>query len=199
MMTQALISFLYRAQRSLTHDTLHLSRNARNILAHILVEFAEDLYQDIGIWRSLEQYNSDFFGTPLPCGLQPGEEMAPDPVNPDRVQFLLWTLYSELEPDLILSPIHQDLELLAILIANFLSERFARMRFYSGVKGFLATPNTYGWDVKRKLLWLGHSYLFRLSCENYVRDHDGEADIPTIDDFLCHATTCWSGLGVQQR
>jgi hypothetical protein len=41
-----------------------------------------------------------------------------------------------------------------------------------------------------------HSYLFRLPCAHYVRDHGGTADIPTLDDFLCQETTHWSGLGV---
>jgi hypothetical protein len=58
-LTKDLTGFLYKAQRSLVHDTLHLSSRQRETLAHILVEFAEDLYQDIGIWRSLEQYNLD--------------------------------------------------------------------------------------------------------------------------------------------
>ncbi len=62
---------------------------------------------------------------------------------------------------------------------------------------FLTTPHTYGWDVKRKLVWLGqNSYLFRLPCAHYVSDHGGTADIPTLDDFLCQETTHWSGLGV---
>jgi hypothetical protein len=65
------------------------------------------------------------------------------------------------------------------------------------VQTFLTTPNTYGWDVKRKLVWTGqHSYLFRLPCAHYVSDHGGTADIPTLDDFLCQETTHWSGLGV---
>jgi hypothetical protein len=82
-------------------------------------------------------------------------------------------------------------------MVEFLSARFARMRYDSGVKTFLTTPNQYGWDVKRKLVWLGqHSYLFRLHCEQYIRDHGGQADIPTLDDFVCQETTHWSGLGV---
>lgn len=196
-LTRDLTSFLHKAQRLLTYDTLHLSGRQRETLAHILVEFAEDLSQDIGIWRSLEHYNRDFFGTPLPCVLQPGEEMDADPVNPDRIQFLLWTLYSELVPELILAPTHQDLTRLAVWIADFLSARFAHLRYDSGVKTFLTTPNTYGWDVKRKLVWMGqHAYLFRLCCENYVSAHGGTPDIPTLDDFVCQETTHWSGLGV---
>jgi hypothetical protein len=196
-LTKELTGFLYKVQRSLTYDTLHLPSRQRGTLAHILVEFAEDLYQDIGIWRSLEQYNLDFFGTPLPCVLQPDEEMDSDPVNPDRVQFLLWNLYGELEPDLILTPNHQDLERLALLITPFLIERFKRLEYESGVKAFLSTPDQYGWEVKRKLVWLGqHSYLFRLTCANYVQDHGGKYDVPTLDDFICQENTSWSGLGV---
>jgi hypothetical protein len=194
---QDLTRFLTKAQRSLTYDTLHLSSRQREALAHIVVEFAEDLSQNIGIWKSLEQYNRDFFGTPLPCVLQPGEEMDAEPITPERMQFLLWTLYAELEPGLILAPNHQDLERLALWMAEFLSARLARLQYDSGVQTFLTTPNHYGWDVKRKLVWFGqHSYLFRLPCAHYVSDHGGTADIPTLDDFLCQETTHWSGVGV---
>jgi hypothetical protein len=192
-----LTSFLSKTQRSLTFDTLHLPSRQREALAHILVEFAEDLHQDIGIWRSLEHYNHDFFGVKLPCIQSSEDKFDTEPITPARIQSLLWTLYSELEPTLTLSPQHQDLTRLAALIAAFLHERFAHPRFDSGVKTFLTLPNTYGWDVKKKLVWLGqHSYLFRLNFANYVHAHGGKPDIPTIDDFICQETTCWSGLGV---
>src|SRR4029453_7162853 len=196
-LTEDLTRFLTKTQRSLTYDTLQLPSRKRETLASLLVEFAEDLSHDIGIWRSLEAYNRDFFGTSLPCILQPGEEMDAEPINPARMQYLLWTLYAELEPGLILAPNHQALERLALWIAEFLSARLARLRYDSAVKTFLTTPNTYGWDVKRKLVLLGqHSYLFRLPCEAYIHAHGGTADIPTLDDFLCQETTHWSGLGV---
>jgi hypothetical protein len=123
--------------------------------------------------------------------------MDPELVNLDRVQFLLWNLYGQLEPDLILAPNHQDLERLSLMIIEFFTERFARLHFDSSVKRFLTTPHQYGWEVKRKLVWLGQdSYLFRLHCASYIRDHGGKADIPTLDDFLCQENTSWSGLGV---
>jgi hypothetical protein len=162
-----LTDFLTTAQRSLMFDTLHLSSHNCGPLAHILVEFAEDLYQDIGLWSALEQYNLNFFGTRLPCVLQPDEEMEVGPVNPARVQFLLWTLYTELEPELILAPRHQDLERLARWIAEFLSDRFARVQFESGVQAFLSLPNTYGWEVKKKLVWLGH-HSYTLVVTNFL-------------------------------
>jgi Protein of unknown function (DUF3843) len=196
-MTTELTNVLLKAQRSLTFETLQLSKHHREAVALILVELAEDLYHDIGIWRSLEQYNREFFGTPLPCVLSAEEPHEAHPVTPARVQYFLWTLYRELEPELLLAPQHQDLVQLSSVIATFLHERFAHVQFDSGVKTFLSLPNTYGWHVKKKLIWLGqHSYLFRLTFGNYVRAHGGKPDIPTIDDFVCQATTCWSGLGV---
>src|SRR5499426_300593 len=93
-LAEELTRFLTKAQRSLTYNTLHLPSRQRETLAYILVEFAEDLSQDIGIWRSLEAYNRDFFGTPLPCVLQPNEAMDAASINADRLQFLLWRLYS---------------------------------------------------------------------------------------------------------
>src|SRR5256886_13660227 len=124
-LAEDLTRFLTKAQRSLTSETLHLSGRQRETLASIFVEFAEDLSHDIGIWRSLEAYNRDFFGTPLPCVLQPDETMDAEPLNPERIQFLLWTLYAELEPGLILAPTHQDLERLARWPAERLSARLA--------------------------------------------------------------------------
>jgi len=120
------------------------------------------LYQDIGIWRSLEQYNIEFFGTPLPCILPADAPLPAQLVTPTRVQYLLWTLYGELEPQLILAPQHQDLVRLATVIAAFLHERFTHLQFDSGVKTLLSLPNTYGWDVKRKLIWLSQ-HAYRLS------------------------------------
>lgn len=196
-LAEDLSRFLTKTQRSLTYDTLHLSSRQRETLASLLVECAEDLSHDIGIWRSLEAYNHDFFGTPLPCVLPPDATMDAAPITLERMQYLLWMLYAELEPGLILAPNHQDLERLALWMTEFLSARLARLRYDSGVKSFLSTRNPYGWDVKRKLVWLGqHAYLFRLPCAHYVRDHGGTADIPTLDDFLCQETTHWSGLGV---
>src|SRR5947208_10983200 len=78
-LAEDLTRFLTKAQRSLTYETLHLSGRQRETLASLLVECAEDLSHDIGIWRSLEAYNRDFFGTPLPCVRQPGEAMDAEP------------------------------------------------------------------------------------------------------------------------
>ncbi len=86
---------------------------------------------------------------------------------------------------------------LAGVIAAFLEKRFKDIPQGSSVKEFLAQPNQFGWEVKRKLIWLGtHSYLFRNSFQNYIQDHGGKSEIPVIDDFICQCTTAWSGLGV---
>ena len=51
---------LKRALDSLTYDTLSLPGRALEELAGALLEFAEDVHNDIGLWNSLEQYNIEF-------------------------------------------------------------------------------------------------------------------------------------------
>jgi hypothetical protein len=195
-LAEGLKQVLIRAQESLAHNTLYLPSRKLEELATVLVEFAEDIHNDIGIWNSLERYNIEFFGTPLPF-VEAKEDVGQEPVNEQRVQHLLWVLYSELNPQLILSPTHRDLKQLSETASGFLKSRFAKIPRGSSVKKFLSQPNKFGWDVKIKLIWLGtHSYLFRNSFRNYVEDHGGKPEIPIIDDFVCQKTTPWSGLGI---
>ena len=192
------ISNLIRAkQKDFIHETFRLSASQINNLAQVLVEFAEDIHNSIGIWEAMERYNLELFGTRLPLILEPGTEMPPGAFNTPRVQYLLFIYSRLLHQQLIASPHHRDLIFLASAITEFLEAKFQTMPQASGVKTFLATPNDYGWDVKKKLIWLGkHSYLFRQCFQNYAKDHDGSKDVPTIDDFLNQETTIWSGLGV---
>jgi len=193
-----LTQVLNNAQRQFTYDTLTLPDREWANLAHVLVEFAEDIHAGLGIWRSLERYNLEFFGTPLPLILPSGWPAEQIPSLQDRTSHLLWVLYAEIEPDLILAPTHQDLRRLAAIAADFLRRLFlSRTPKQSGIKTFLSRRNKFGWTVKQKLVWLGqHSYLFRYSFQNYVEAQGGKADIPTIDDFICQHTTAWSSLGV---
>ena len=62
----AIAKSLTLALKGLTHNTLKLNRPSLNALAAMVVEFAADLHCEIGIWRSLERFNTEFFGTPLP-------------------------------------------------------------------------------------------------------------------------------------
>ncbi len=191
---------LAQTQQEFSYDTLYLPPQKLTTLAHILVEFGEDIYHNIGIWSALEQYNQELFGTPLPLTKLTDPTSTPD--TTDRVHHLLWNLYPQLDPDLILGPQHQDLGYLALVVATFLDQNFSNnispaKGTHSGVKRFLNQPNKFGWEVKHKLVWLGqHSYLFRVICQNYVAAEGGEADIETIDGFICQETTPWSGLGV---
>ncbi len=196
-LAEELENLLVKTQQSFTYDTLHLSNSKLEELAGVLVEFAEDVHNDIGIWNSLERFNSEFFGTPLPFVYELKGGMDQEVGYEHRIQHLLWVLYSELNPHLILSPTHHDLQQLSETASSFLKSRFAKIPRGSSVKKFLLRPNTFGWDVKRKLIWLGtHSYLFRNPFRNYVENHGGKQEIPITDDFVCEKTTAWSGLGV---
>jgi hypothetical protein len=188
---------ILKAHDSLTYDTLCLSDVKLKGLAGVLVEFAEDIHNDIGIWKSLERYNITFFSTPLPFVLQPDEHRGTKAINKYRIQHLLWIIYSELIPERLISPTHRDLIKLATITAAFLEKRFTDIPRGSSIKTFLSGPNRFGWEVKRKLIWLGtHSYLFRNSFRNYIEDRGGKHEVDIIDDFVCQQTTVWSGLGI---
>ncbi len=193
-----LVRLLARVQQDLAHDTLKLPRPALKALAATLVEFAEDLHAGLGIWRSLERSNQQLFGTPLPFLLGPGDDLPPEAISPDRIRHFLWVLYPQITNDLmILAPDHVDLIRLADVVAEGLQKWFADLLTDSGVKRFLESPDRYGWDVKRKLVWLGtQSYLLRDIFLGYAAEQEEDpSDIATMDDFLCQECTQWSGLG----
>lgn len=182
------------SQKYLIYSTLRLPPKKAKIFSAALVEFAEDLHNDIGIWNSYEQYNVEFFNNSLP--MTPYSEYKDDknPISRRRIHHFIWMLYSLLNHDLILSPTHKDLFLLTPIITEFLQKEFNRLSKMSSIKDFLSETDEFGWVVKKKLLWLGrHSYFFRFCFHNYVKEH-GKEDISTIDDFVCQETTVWSGL-----
>lgn len=193
-LSRQLQEILQDTQRIFRNDSLRLRKTELAKLAEILVELAEDLHNQIGIWDAYERYNFEFFGERLPFALA-------DPTESNlclaRVQHLLWVLYPQVKPGLIVSPHHQDLKAMARAAYTCLAEAFQTVAKGSGVKMFLQTSNRLGWDVKRKLVWLGtRSYMFRLFFNNYLAEQNrGRWEIGYVDDFLCQECTRWSGLG----
>ena len=184
---------LSKTQRNFAHDTLRLPPKALGELAGILVDFAEDLHNDTGIWAAYERYNAEFFGTALPLtSVNNGGDL-----HPDRFLHFLWVLYPTFIDELTISPTHQDLRRVADAVSSFLSDAFSTVPKDSGVKAFLGTPNEHGWDVKRKLIWLGaHSFMFRTLFACYLDEQPpGGSEISHTDDFVCQECTRWSGLG----
>src|SRR5262249_29640478 len=109
----------------------------------------------------------------------------------------LWILYPMLLDGLVVSPAHQDLQRVAEAAQSFLSDTFAKVPKDSGVKTLFGSSNTYGWEVKKKLIWLGtHSFMFRNPFLRYLRKHkDSSSVIAHTYDFICQECTGWSGLG----
>jgi hypothetical protein len=193
---QALRRLLARNQQALVRATSRLPEGRLNQLAALLVEFAEDIHNDIGLWRTLESFNQATFGHPLPLT---DREARPDDLkgfDSRRIRHLLWGLWGCLDPEKLPSPTHPDLRRVAEVVSPFLTESFARIPRDSGVKRFLGVSDHYGWDVKRKLVWLGtQSYLFGPLFPAYVEGHGGDPSVATADDFICQHCTPWSGLG----
>ncbi len=197
-MVRDLHRFLSDVQRSVSQKCLRFRDEELEDLAGILVDFAADVHSGTGIWAAYERYNMELFGVPLPLTSEDGFPRSPHGLHRERIHHLLWVIYQRLSSVPVLSPWDEDLQGLTDAAYRFLKSRFASVPRDSGIKPFLATPNTYGWDVKRKLVWLGtRCYMFRLFFRQYLlKECGGKEDIGHTDDFICQQCTPWSGLGV---
>ncbi len=186
-----------KASRGFGADDCRLPDKVWSVLGTLVVEWAEDIHNDLGLWRAVEQHNRECLGTALPLVLAPGEAAPPlDGFDPRRLRFLVWNLWSFFKPDGVLSPTHPDLLRLTEICSGFLMERCPQLPKDSGIAKLLADPIEFGWDVKKKLAWLGcNSYLFRFDFIEAMRGVEREAEMLKVDDFLSTACSRWSGLG----
>jgi hypothetical protein len=191
---------LWKTENRFTDPACRLPDADWSEVAVLLVEWAEDIHNDLGLWRTVEAHQKRLFGTPLPLVMEPSGGDEPRGFDPRRIQFFLWNVWPIFKPEVVLSPGHEDLKQLAEVASRLLVERFARLPQDSSLKHFLASPNEMGWHIKTKLLWLGlNSYLFRLYFYSYLDERDepeSESVIPIQDDFVCQQCSEWSGLGV---
>ena len=65
-LARALRGVVAETQETFIYPAWQLDNDALDELAVVLVEFAEDIHAGIGLWQALENYQSEFFGTPLP-------------------------------------------------------------------------------------------------------------------------------------
>lgn len=194
---QDLRRVLWKTQNAFTQPTCRLPDAAWSDVAVLLVEWGEDIHNDLGLWRVVEAHQRRHFGTSLPfVHVASADEL--QGFDPRRIQYFLWNLWPAFNAELLLSPTHPDLKRLAEVAGQFLTKRMAGVPRDSGLKRFLSTPNVYGWDIKSKLYWMGiNSYLFRWLFLKYLDDgYQREPDISTKDDFICQHCTEWAGLGV---
>ncbi len=192
-----LYKLLQKTISSFRFEALVLPPEKLKELAIILIEFAEDQYCNLGFWKAYENYNTEFFNTPLPMVLDPGEKID-SLFSSKRIQFLLHHVYEKMKPELLLKYSHSELIQLSEKVSAFLTGSFTNIPKTSGISKLLSSTNAEAGDVKRKLLWLGrNSYLFRLSFDEYIEENSSdEIEINTIDDFICAQNTTLSGLGV---
>lgn len=67
-----LYKLLQKTISTFRYEALVLPPEELKELSIILIEFAEDLYCNLGFWKAYEDYNIEFFNTPLPMVLDPG-------------------------------------------------------------------------------------------------------------------------------
>ena len=109
---------LAEVQDDFAYGTVRLPSKRLSGLAGILVDFAEDLHADIGIWEAYERHNAELFGTALPLT----SEGSTSGLSADRFRHFLWVLYPTFFDDLTISPTHRDLRHVADAASAFLSD-----------------------------------------------------------------------------
>ena len=188
---------LVRVLTEIDAEALALETGEVAELAVAMTELAEDLHSNSGLWRALETGNHALFGTPLPLIWRAGNP-ALATFDARRFQFFLHSVWWHFKPDCIMSVAHRGFVAVASRAGMFFTEAFAGRFRASSVAAFLGTANRRGWEVKRKLVWLGtHGFLLRFAFADYLTRHppkDADA-IGTTDDFLCQECTAWSGFG----
>ena len=125
---QELRRVLLKTQNTFVFPSCRLPDAAWSDVAALLVEWAEDVHNDIGLWRAVETHQRRCFGTPLPLIVNASPEVEPRDFDPRRIQFFLWSLWPCFNPERVLSPAHADLKRLAEAASRLLAERFARCR-----------------------------------------------------------------------
>ena len=154
---------LARVLTEIDAEALTLNADEVGELAVAMSELAEDLHTDSGLWRGLEAGNRTLFGTPLPLLWRTGDPPL-TPFDARRFQFFLHSVWRHFKPDCIVSPRHRGFVAVASRAEAFFSEAFAGRLRASSVAAFLGTANARGWEVKRKLVWLGtNGFLFRFA------------------------------------
>ena len=131
--------------------------DARKIraLSQIITEFGEDTYFEIGLWDALEKTNQSLFGNPLPFSKPENEEHSDFPFDEYKLAHLLWNVFLIFKEQNYFTPQHADLLPLAEKLSYLLEAKFEKLKGESSVKKFLTTKNKLGFEVKRKLVWLG--------------------------------------------
>ena len=126
-----------RAYGSLANNIPRLSKWQARRNSQVLVEFAEDIHNDIGIWNSLEHYNVQFFGTPLPIysqsqwnGYPEGHKRTP------HSAFIMGTIF-RFTPELTTLSNTCGFKGIGEEVADFLNKRFKDIPRGSSVKTFL--------------------------------------------------------------
>src|SRR5690349_17975604 len=121
---QDLSRLLRKTAHGFARPECRLPEPAWNEIAPLIVEWAEDVHSDLKLWATVEGYQKDCLGTPLPLVVARGQGEEVRGFDPRRIQFLLWNLWPFFNPGHVISPGNADFMKLSKTGANFVAERF---------------------------------------------------------------------------
>ena len=100
---QELRRVLLKTQNTFVLPSCRLPDTAWSDVAVLLVEWAEDVHNDIGLRRAVETHQRQCFGTPLPLIVTASPEVELHGFDLRRIQFFLWSLWPCFNPERVLS------------------------------------------------------------------------------------------------
>jgi hypothetical protein len=105
---QDLRRVLWKTQNAFAHAACRLPDSAWSDVAVWVVEWAEDIHNDLGWWRAVEDQQRRCFGTPLPF-IAALSDVEPHGFDSRRIQYFLWNLWPCFNQEVVLPPTHPDL------------------------------------------------------------------------------------------
>jgi hypothetical protein len=152
--------YLLRLKTQLNPELLNLTSGELNGLAASLVEMAEDLHFDVGLWRAYEQWNKTKLYQPLP-GVELDAKQKVSRLDLQRVRYALRHFLTQIKGREIASE-DPELDALAPQITEHLRAEMVKLSKGSVMLYFWQKPNDRPVQVLEKLNWLAaHSYFFR--------------------------------------
>ena len=136
-----LYKLLQKTISSFYYEVLVLPPEKLKELSIILIEFAEDLYCNLGFWKAYEKYNTELFNTSLPMVLDPGEKID-NLFSSKRIQFFLHHVYEKMKPELLVIYSHSELIQLSEKVSAFFTGSFTNIPKTSGINKLFSSAHS---------------------------------------------------------
>lgn len=176
----------------------YISKGDIKELAYMISGYCEDIINNIGIWKALENKHKELYRTPLPLIISKEENYSSNQINEEAIRFIIWNyfvFYLKI-PFQIVGDIY-SLIFFSTNIHQLLIGDVDNSPISNKWNDFFSIKDEEFLMVKEKLKWFAEdSYLFHISFSNYLKTNQTKNDdiIEIEETFIFKVPTFWSGL-----